>query len=174
MIRTASLLTVALVLVLSSRASTRPIAVTTALDSAPTSLTRPAPTPLTGAWEVIERSYQRGDSSWVNRRPEVGRYVFTERYYGVQEIRESGPRPDFTDTTTEMERLAAFDVFHAHGGPYEVVGDRLIIRIDVAKSPNTMSGEATYEYRLNFEGDRVRVIREVSNKTRVTTLRRLE
>ena len=73
-----------------------------------------------------------------------------------------------------MERLAAFDVFHAHGGPYEVVGDRLVISIDIAKSPNTMSGEATYEYRLEFAGDRVRVIREVSDETRVTTLRRLE
>ncbi len=141
---------------------------------APNAFAPNPPTPLTGAWEVIERSYQRGDLSWVNRNPEVERYVFTERYYGVQEIRESGPRPDFTDTTTELERLAAFDVFHAHGGPYEVVGDRLVIRIDIAKSPNTMSGEATYEYRLEFAEDRVRVIREVSDETRVTTLRRLE
>jgi hypothetical protein len=129
---------------------------------------------LTGAWEVVERSYERGDSSWVNRDPEVGRYVFTERYYGVQEIRESGPRPLFTETTTELERLAAFDVFHAHGGPYEVIDDRLRIKIAIAKSPNTMSGEATFEYRLEFAGDRVRVIREVSDETRVTTLRRLE
>ena len=50
----------------------------------------------------------------------------------------------------------------------------LIIKIDIAKSPNTMSGDATYEYRLEFAGDRVRVIREVSNETRVTTLGRLE
>ena len=133
-----------------------------------------APTALTGAWEVIERSYTRGDSAWVTRNPEVGRYLFTERYYGVQEIRESGPRPVFTETTSELERLAAFDVFHAHGGPYEVVGDRLIIKIDIAKSPNTMSGDATYEYRLEFAGDRVRLIREVSNETRVTTLGSLE
>ncbi|MBW2233750.1 MAG: hypothetical protein JRH17_25510, partial [Deltaproteobacteria bacterium] len=90
--------------------------------------------------------YERGDSSWVNRDPEVGRYVFTERYYGVQEIRESGPRPIFTEATT----------------------------VAIAKSPNTMSGEATYEYRLEFSDDRVRVIREVSDETRITTLRRLE
>lgn len=133
-----------------------------------------APTALTGAWEVVERSYQRGDSSWVNSSPEAGRYVFTERYYGVQEIRESGPRPDFTDTTTELKRLAAFDVFHAHGGPYEIVGDRLVISIDIAKSPNTMSGDATYEYQLDFSGDQVRVIRAVQGERRTTTLRRME
>jgi len=133
-----------------------------------------APTALTGAWEVVERSYQRGDSSWVNRSPEVGRYVFTERYYGVQEVRESGPRPDFTDTTTELQRLAAFDVFHAHGGPYEIVGDRLVITIDIAKSPNTMSGDTTFEYQLEFSGDQVRAIRAVQGERRTTTLRRLE
>ena len=123
-----------------------------------------APTVLTGARKVVERSYQCGDSSWVNRSPEVGRYVFTERYYGVQEIREPGPRPDFTDTTTELQRLTAFDVPHAHGGPYEIVGERLVITIDIAKSPNTMSGEAPFEYQLEFSGDQVRVVRAVQGE----------
>ena len=35
-------------------------------------------------WEVVERSYERGDSSWVNGTPEPGLYVFTEQHYSVQ------------------------------------------------------------------------------------------
>lgn len=135
----------------------------------------PPATDLTGAWEVVERSYERGDSSWVNRSPEPGLYVFTDRYYSVQEIRESGPRAPFTDTTTDMERLAAFDVFHAHGGTYEVVGDRLRVTITIAKGPNTMDG-GTYEYGLEREGALLRVIRVAPGGTevRITVLRRVE
>ena len=67
-----------------------------------------------------------------------GLYVFTESHYSVQEIRDSGPRPIFTADTTDPERLAAFDVSHAHGGSYEITGDRLLVQIWIAKGPNTM------------------------------------
>ncbi len=127
------------------------------------------------AWEVVERSYQRGDSSWVNRSPEAGLYVFTGRHYSVQEIRESGPRARFDSATTDDERLRAFDVFHAHGGTYEVVGDQLLVTITIAKGPNTMGG-VTAAYDLRWNGERLEVGRTsaAENETRVTTLRRVE
>ena len=127
------------------------------------------------SWEVVERSFERGDSSWVNRSPEPGLYLFNERHYSIQEIRESGPRANFDESTTDMERLAAFDVFHAHGGSYEVVGDRLVVTITVAKGPNTMNGGvATYD--LRWRGELLEVIRAsaAENETRVTTLRRVD
>ena len=37
-----------------------------------------------------------------------------------------------------------------------------------------MSGDATYEYQLEFSGDQVRVIRAVQGERRTTTLRRME
>jgi len=127
------------------------------------------------AWEVVERSYQRGDSSWVNRSPEPGMYVFTGRHYSVQEIRESGPRAPFDDATTDAERLRAFDVFHAHGGTYEVIGDQLVVTITIAKGPNTM-GRVTAAYDLRWDGEMLAVARTsaAENETRVTTLRRVE
>ena len=126
------------------------------------------------SWEVVERSYERGDSSWVNRSPEPGLYVFTERHYSIQEIRESGPRAVFDDSTTDMERLSAFEVFHAHGGSYEVVDDRLLLTITIAKGPNTMSGGVA-AYDLRWRGQLLEVIRvsAAEDETRVTTLRRL-
>ena len=126
------------------------------------------------SWEVVERAYQRGDSAWVNRSPEPGLYVFTQRHYSIQEIRESGPRPVFDEATTDIERLRAFEVFHAHGGSYEIAGDRLVLTITIAKGPNTMRGGlATYD--LRWRGELLEVIREsaAEKETRVTTLRRL-
>lgn len=125
-------------------------------------------------WEVVERSYERGDSSWVNRSPEPGFYVFTERHYSIQEIRESGPRADFDDSTTDMERLSAFEVFHAHGGSYEVIGNRLLVTITIAKGPNTMNGGvATYDLRWRGQLLEVSRVSAAEDETRVTTLRRL-
>ena len=83
-----------------------------------------------GVWRVTERSFSRPDSSWTNSNPEAGLYMFGERYFSVQEIRESGPRALFSDGTTALERLAAFDVFHAHS--------TLNIVPTHAKSPNSM------------------------------------
>lgn len=130
---------------------------------------------LRGAWEVVERTYERADSSWKNTRPEPGFYLFTANRYGVQEIRESGPRPVFDEETTDAERLRAFEVFHAHGGSYEVVGATLSVRILLAKGPNTMDGRV-YEYGLSWEAGDLVVTRTAAaeSETRTTKLRRIE
>jgi len=138
----------------------------------------PGPTddvPLRGAWRVIERSYVRGDSSWTEADPAPGLYLFGRSYYGVQEIRESGRRALFDEATTDLERLAAFDVFHAHAGRYETTDTTLTIVPEVAKSPNSMDGRATtYVYAL--EGDRLTITRRapVERELRTTVLVRLE
>lgn len=69
-----------------------------------------------GVWEVVGRSYTTPDTSWTNSAPEPGQYFFGERHFSVQEIRESGPREPFAAETTDEERLAAFDAFHAYSG----------------------------------------------------------
>lgn len=135
----------------------------------------PAGHQLKGAWEVIERSYERGDSAWVVSGPEPGIYLFTDTFYGIQEIRDSGPRPLFTENTTDTERLAAFEVYHGHTGTYRVEGSTLWFTPTLAKGPNTADG-GTYSYRLEWQGELLRVVREApaEEETRVTTLRRVE
>ena len=128
-----------------------------------------------GVWEVVERSYATPDTSWTNANPELGQYFFGAQYFSVQEIRESGPRPLFTPETSDAERLAAFDVFHAHSGTYTTDGSTLTIRPTLAKSPNSMDGSA-YHYTYNLTGDRLTITRTVADEseTRVTTLARIE
>lgn len=131
-----------------------------------------APT-LEGAWRVVERSYERGDSSWVVESPQPGLYLFTGTRYSVQEIRESGPRPSFTDDTSSSDRLAAFDVFHAHAGSYVVAGDQLRVTPIIAMSPNTMDG-ATHTYGLVWAGSEIQITRSAADEVRTTRLRRIE
>ncbi len=127
-----------------------------------------------GVWRVTERSFSRPDSSWTNSNPEPGLYMFGERYFSVQEIRESGPRALFSDGTTELERLAAFDVFHAHSGTYETTDSVLTIVPTLAKSPNSMDGRS-YSYAIDISGDRLTITRVSDDgETRVTTLTRIE
>ena len=133
-----------------------------------------AQTTLVGAWEVVSRSYTRADSVWTERPVQEGLYIFTESHYSVQEIRDSGPRPVFTADTSDPERLAAFDVFHAHGGTYQIVGDRLIVQISIAKGPNTMVA-GSGEYTVEWDGDEVLVIRNApaEQEVRTTRIRRI-
>jgi hypothetical protein len=127
-----------------------------------------------GVWRVAERSFSRPDSSWINSDPEPGLYLFGEGYFSVQEIRESGRRALFDESTTALERLAAFDVFHAHSGTYEVTDSSLTIVPTLAKSPNSMDG-SRYSYALEIRGDRLTITRVSGDgETRVTTLTRVE
>ena len=129
---------------------------------------------LVGTWQVVSRSYVRGDSAWTEDPVQEGLYIFTESHYAMQEIRESGPRPLFRADTPDSERLAAFEVFHAHGGSYELVDDRLIVHISIAKGPNTMAG-ITSEYALQWDGAEVLVIRNApaEQEVRTTRIRRI-
>ncbi len=127
-----------------------------------------------GVWRVTERSFSRPDSSWTNSNPEPGLYIFGKRYFSVQEIRESGPRVLFGENTAELERLAAFDVFHAHSGTYEATDSTLTIAPTLAKSPNSMDGRS-YSYAIEIRSDRLTITRVSGDgETRVTTLTRVE
>ena len=126
-----------------------------------------------GVWHVVERSFTTPDTSWVVSDPQQGQYFFGETHFSVQEIRESGPRTLFGDDTTDLERLAAFDVFHAHSGTYSVADSTLTIVPTLAKSPNSMDGRS-YTYNYLIEGDHLSITREADNTIRVTTLTRVE
>ena len=130
---------------------------------------------LTGVWAVQERSYARGDSSWTESKPQPGLYFFGNRHYAVQEIRESGSRPLFDETTSDLDRLAAFDVFHAHAGRYELSDWVITIIPTLAKRPNTMDGRVhSYAYELAGETLTITRVSPAEGERRVTRLRRVE
>ena len=126
-----------------------------------------------GVWHVVERSFTSPDTSWTVSDPQPGQYFFGETHFSVQEIRESGPRALFAEHTTGLERLAAFDVFHAHAGTYEVTDSTLTIVPTLAKSPNSMDGRG-YSYDYGIDGNRLTITGRSGDETRVTTLVRVE
>ncbi len=126
-----------------------------------------------GVWHVVERSFTTPDTSWTVSDPQPGQYFFGATHFSVQEIRESGPRALFGEHATDRERLAAFDVFHAHSGTYEVSGSTLTIRPTLAKSPTSMDGRS-YSYDYAIDGNRLTMTRRSGEETRVTTLVRVE
>ncbi|MFQ5705443.1 MAG: hypothetical protein ACE5HT_15675 [Gemmatimonadales bacterium] len=136
---------------------------------------KPATHSIRGVWQVVERSFTRNGSTRIETNPQPGLYIFAERYFSVQEIRESGPRELFTAETSDPVRLAAFDVFHAHSGTYDATDSTLTIVPTLAKSPNSMDG-SSYTYRLSYAGDSLKIKRvsEDGRETRVTTLVRIE
>ena len=133
-----------------------------------------APDPgIRGVWHVVERSFTASDTSWTASDPQPGQYFFGETHFSVQEIRESGPRVLFGEHTNDPERLAAFDVFHAHSGTYVVTDSTLTIVPTLAKSPNSMEGRS-YSYDYAIDGDRLTITRRSGDQTRVTILVRVE
>ncbi len=126
-----------------------------------------------GVWHVVERSFTTPDTSWAVSDPQPGQYFFGETHFSVQEIRESGSRALFGEHTTDLERLAAFDVFHAYSGTYEVTDSTLTIVPTLAKSPNSMDGRS-YSYDYATDGNRLTITRRSGDETRVTTLVRVE
>ena len=126
-----------------------------------------------GVWHVVERSFTTPDTSWAVSDPQPGQYFFGATHFSVQEIHETGPRMLFGDQTTDLERLAAFEVFHANSGTYEVTDSTLTIVPTVAKSPNFMDGRS-YGYDYAIDGNRLTITRRSGDETRVTTLVRVE
>ncbi len=128
-----------------------------------------------GVWHVVERSFTSNGSTRREASPQPGQYIFAQRHFSVQEIRESRPRDLFTAETSDSARLAAFDVFHAHSGTYQATDSTLTITPTLAKSPNSMDG-SSYTYNISMSGDTLRIKRVSGDgtETRITTLVRVE
>jgi hypothetical protein len=112
--------------------------------------------PLLGAWLITETSVTDQNGTTVNRTPEPGIYIFTQRHFSNMLIPGS-PRALFGRPATQQERLNACDNFIADSGTYEYTQTTLTARNIIAKVPNVMpphsSGALTYQWRL--DGDRL-------------------
>ena len=111
---------------------------------------------LQGAWTITEVSVTTPDTSWTEANPQPGLYIFLEPHYSTLIVQGSEPRELFSDDPTDAEFLAAFSLFVANSGTYEVSGTTLTVRPLVALHPNSMSNNSyTYTYRV--EGDTLRL-----------------
>jgi hypothetical protein len=107
------------------------------------------PTPLTGAWRVVEVT-TTGQNAGTISNPQPGLYLFTGKYYSIVRDRSDKPRPDLSSDPTDAELLASMQPVQAQSGTYEVSGATVTMHPLVAKSPNIMhSGESvTRSFKL--------------------------
>lgn len=79
-------------------------------------------------------------------------YIFTERHFSNILI-PNERRGLFGSTSTDQERLAAYDNFITDAGTYDATDSTLTTHNIIAKVPNVMTGGPgiTYRYRLDGE-----------------------
>ena len=108
---------------------------------------------LVGAWLITETITKTADSTTVNKNPQPGLYVFTDRHFSLMLIPGEEPRAALGEDASREERCEAFENFVADAGSYEARGSTLTMHNIIAKNPRAMNGGAGGPYRYELSGD---------------------
>jgi hypothetical protein len=116
---------------------TSTLALCVALGAAPDTAQAQGSPELAGGWIVTSWTSPDGE---VNSEPQRGLFVFTESgHYSIMHVNSSEPRAPFTESSTDADRLAAYDPFTANSGRYRVAGNVITYEAYVAKNPGYMA-----------------------------------
>lgn len=112
--------------------------------------------PLVGVWSISETSIVGPAGTSVNKNPQPGLYIFTDRHFSIVLI-PGGERPPFSSMATDEERLAAYDNLIVDAGTYQRTDSTFTIENIIAKIPNVMpphsTGDLTFRYQLGGDAD---------------------
>jgi Lipocalin-like domain len=139
---------------------------------------------LEGAWRVTE-FVATGANAETIKSPQPGLYIFTKRHYSIVTVGGTAPRKDFgaardpenLSDAEKIARYAAWEPFAANAGTYQVSGNILTTRAEVAKNPGVMTGPPI-ERTFRIEGKTLTLIRKPAAgqpaRETTTTLTRVE
>jgi len=121
--------------------------------------------PLLGAWKIVE------DQNGRVSQPSL--YVFTARHFSRTRTLGEKPRVVFQDpapgqSISTEEKVADYDTFATNTGSYEISGNTILFKVQLAKRPGR--GEDRLQFKL--EGDTL-TLTNPSNKA-FTRLTRVE
>ena len=108
---------------------------------------------LAGAWLITETTTKTPDSISVNKSPQPGLYLFTDRHFSLMLIPGEKPRAELPEGASLEERCEAFENFVADAGTYEVTDSTLTMHNIIAKNPRAMNGGAGGPYQYKLSGD---------------------
>ena len=115
---------------------TSTLALCLALGAAPDTAQAQGSPELAGGWIVTSWTSPDGE---VNSEPQRGLFIFTESgHYSIMHV--NAPRAELSASSTDADRLAAFEPFTANSGRYRVAGNVITYEAYVAKHPNYMAG----------------------------------
>jgi hypothetical protein len=109
--------------------------------------------PVTGVWRVAEVT-TTGQNARKVTAPQPGLYIFTSGHYAIETVNTDSARPDLPppDKRTDKQIADAFGPFTANAGSYEVKGNEVTFKIEVAKNPATMRAGSFQISTFRLEG----------------------
>lgn len=127
---------------------------------------RPASPPsVRGVWRVVEVE-TTGPGASTNSKPQPGLYIFTAKYYSIARVMADKPRPNQPQDVTKAtaaELLAAWNLFIAQSGTYEIAGSNLTLRPEVAKNPTVMAAGSYTTNSYKLEGNTLSLTPKTTN-----------
>ncbi|HZX74406.1 MAG TPA: hypothetical protein VFE57_08300, partial [Cyclobacteriaceae bacterium] len=86
--------------------------------------------PIVGVWKMSEYAFADGDTSF-SYVPQPNLMICTEKYYSVETVNGTKPRPLIPDgktrrTISDEERIAILVPYTSFSGTYEIEGDSVV------------------------------------------------
>ena len=110
-----------------------------------------------GTWKIVRTVTSGPSGESVDESPPPGMYMFTAKYMSNLIVPRSEPRPIITGSSSDDDRLAAYNNFVADGGEYWIDGDVIQTHNFIAKNPIGMrpgrERGSGIRYVFHFEGD---------------------
>jgi hypothetical protein len=105
----------------------------------------PAPS-IQGVWKVIEET----NNFRTITNPSPGYIIYTAKHFAVVREAQDIKRPDVADVdkATAEQLLAMWGPFAAQFGTYAIQGDRMTMKILVAKNPSQVNNESVRRVRI--------------------------
>jgi hypothetical protein len=112
----------------------------------------------------------------VNAKPQPGFYIFTPSHYSVTRVYGDKPRMEPKDinnpTTAE---LTDANRFQAQFGTYEIKGDAITLKLQVARQPSTMNAAAPVSGTFKLNGRTLTLMtKNAAGQTAVVKMTRVE
>jgi hypothetical protein len=119
---------------------------------------------LTGVWRLDEIK-TTGANGQTTKITQPSMYLFTKSHYSIIYVR--GDKPRSTDDPEKMTVEQLNDVylssFIANAGTYELKSGVLTTKVMVAKSPTYMQGGNWTSYKVNVTGNRLTLTTTATN-----------
>ncbi len=106
-----------------------------------------------GTWRNVEESFTSSDTSWINKNPLPGLFIFGKKHYSIMHATGNEPRKQYVGNRTDAETVAAYESFWANSGTYEISDSIITTRTLVAKNPNRMAENRTVEIKYKLDGN---------------------
>jgi hypothetical protein len=106
---------------------------------------------LTGVWRTVEARDAAGRD--ITDRGERNMYIFTQHHFSIAwaEIQ----RPKIRGVPNDSQKVAMWQEFGFQAGTYEISGDTLTLRSEVAKSPQAMEPRSFQKFLMTPAGSAI-------------------